>query len=396
MRSSQCWLLALASCGRVDFDPDPCVKQLSAGQFHTCMLRSDGTIRCWGSNAFGQIGNGTLVDQALPVNVLVAPAGPPFDRALAVSCGVENSTCALRDDHTAWCWGENANGQLGDGTLVDAATPVQVMAQDGVALTNIAEIVMGEQHACARMMDGTLQCWGLNSSGQLGDGTTTTRAYPVEVLTAGGSPFVAADLTISVATMCAWDPIGGLFCWGGNADGEVGDGSLMDRSLPVAIGVSPTTSAAMGWRTGCASVADGTAYCWGYGLDGSLGDGTFVSRPQPGAVLAGGVALDHVVAVGSGDSTDCALRDDGSVWCWGGNGLGQLGIGDPNTSASPQPLEVLLPQPATQLAVGNDHLCVRLLDGAIACWGYNMYGQLGDGTTTTAFAPVLAVATGCP
>jgi alpha-tubulin suppressor-like RCC1 family protein len=391
-------LLALAACGRIDFDgTGTCVTQISAGQFHTCALHGDGTIACWGTNAHGQLGNGTFVDTAMPVRVLASPVGPPFIGATQISCGVENSTCALRSDHTAWCWGWNVHGQLGDGTVIDQSTPVQVMAGPGAPLTGIAEIIMGEQSACARKTDRTLWCWGSNSNGQLGDGTMNDSLVPVEVVDGTGSPFVADGGLVSVAHACAWPEGGTLSCWGWNANGQLGDGTAIDHPTPVSTGVGPVTSAAAADIATCASVANTTAYCWGYNNDGELGDGTANSRPNPAAVQdPGGGDFSGVVEVGSTDRGDCARRSDGSAWCWGANNAGQLGTGSLAPMSTMLAVQVQLSGPASALAIGNVHGCALLPGDVVECWGLNTSGQLGRGTFTPSEPMPMPVQLTCP
>ena len=396
------WILVLAACGRAHFDSlasdagKTCIQQVSSGASHSCALLTDGTIRCWGSNTNGQLGNGALGDSATPVTVLATANGAPFLHATQISCGVEASTCALRGDHTAWCWGWNMYGQLGNQATTNSSLPVEVTTAPGTPLTDIAEIVMGERHACARRTNGTVWCWGLNNEGELGNGTLSSSLVPVQVI-AGGGPFVAAGLILSYESDCAWDGGGQLYCWGWNMYGQVGDGTTTAPKEPLAIGLGSIASVASAWRTTCASTAQGNAYCWGYGSDGELGDGTYTAHPTPAPVLvaAGGADLTGVVEVGLGDATSCARRSDGSVWCWGSNGYGQLGTGllSPATQASPVP--VALPAQATALAVGNDHACALLADGSVVCWGENQHLQLATNGVTASATPV-PIAIGCP
>ncbi len=377
------WLVALAACGRGNFDALPCIVQISAGGAHACALHGDGTISCWGYNAQGQLGNGTLVDSPIPVTVLASPGGAPFTGATQISCGVENSTCALRGDGTAWCWGQNTYGTLGDGTTINQTIPLQVMAAPGVPLGNIAEIVMGETSACARKTDRTWWCWGRNDHGQLGNGTTVDSFVPVEVMNSAGGPFVADGGFVSVAHACAWPTGGALSCWGGNTYGQLGDGSFSDRLFPVTTGVGPVSSAAAAYRATCASVSDTSVYCWGYDGDGELGDGMSIMRPTPGRVLdPTGSSFSGAVEVGSFDAADCARRSDGSVWCWGANGVGQLGTGSLAPATSLLPVQVVLSAPASALAIGNNLGCALLPGDVVECWGANASGELGRGTLT--------------
>jgi alpha-tubulin suppressor-like RCC1 family protein len=386
----------LASCGRRDFDPVPdgagtCVMQISAGFAHTCVLHGNGTVSCWGSNSHGELGNGALVDQPTPVTVLESPGGAPFAGVQQITAGVESSTCALREGH-AWCWGWNMNGQLGDGTMTDRSTPVEVMA--GIApLTGIAEIEMGEQHACARMLDSTVWCWGLNDRGQLGDGTTTRSLQPVHVHANASAIYSGAmGLMVSYQHDCVWDSAAKLECWGANERGEIGNNSVSDVPYPVAVTLPSLTSVSSANTATCASVTGGFAYCWGVNDYGELGDGTMTERHVPTPVLVGPGSgqLMNVADIGVQDFAACARQTDGTVWCWGDNRDGNLGIGSTNMSMIAMPVHVQLPGPARLLAAGNAHACAVLAGDVIACWGYNVSGQLGDGTFTNRPAPVTA------
>jgi alpha-tubulin suppressor-like RCC1 family protein len=360
------------------------------------VLHPDGTIACWGNNSNGQLGNGTLVDMASPVNVVVSAGGPPFTGAMQISCGAENSTCALRLDGTAWCWGWNSHGQLGDGTVVDQTFPVQVMAGPGVPLTSIAEIFAGEQSACARKTDDTLWCWGLNNHGQLGNGTFTDSAVPVQVVDMVGASFLAAGGTVAALNACAWQASGALSCWGWNSNGEVGDGTMIDKPFPTATGIVPVTSVAAANIATCASVTNTTAYCWGGNTYGQLGDGTVNMSTTPVAVQGPtGGDLTGVVEVGSSDRGDCARLSDGSVWCWGDNSVGQLGTGSLVPAMTTLPVQVQLSATASALAIGNLHGCALLTGDVVECWGSNISGQLGRGSFTAA-EPVPTAVQVCP
>ncbi|MDX2218148.1 MAG: hypothetical protein SF172_03930 [Burkholderiales bacterium] len=249
------------------------VSAISAGWVHTCALLSSGGVRCWGNNSFGQLGNGSNTDSTVPVDVTGLGG-----TAIAISSGGYHS-CALMTDRTVRCWGRNFNGQLGNGDFNDTNTPVTVTGLGGVA-----SLAGGGLHSCAVTQSGGAKCWGFNNFLQLGDGTGNTRSQAGDVL----------GLTSGVARMaagrhhtCALTTGGAVKCWGDNDFGQLGDGTLIDRSVPVdviglAAGVIGISASDV--HTG-ALTSDGGVTSWGGNLGGQLGEGTFATRPLPQQVL---------------------------------------------------------------------------------------------------------------
>jgi alpha-tubulin suppressor-like RCC1 family protein len=407
--------------------------QVAAGEFHTCALLEDGTVRCWGNNLRGQLGDGTTDRRSNPVQVLAsgtAVASPvPLDRVTRIAAG-RSHTCALLEDRTVRCWGSNASGRLGDGTTDSRLNPVQVLASgtaaaSPVALGGVTQIAAGNSHTCALLEDRTVRCWGSNVSGRLGDGTTGDRLNPVQVLasgTAAASPVVLGEVTqiaTGITHTCALLEDRTARCWGANG-GEVGDGTTVNRLNPVQVLASGTAAAspvALGGVTQiltgetftCALLEDGTVRCWGWNGSGRLGDGTTDLRLNPVQVLASGTAaaspvvLGGVTQVALGKAQACALLEDRSVRCWGNNEHGQLGDGT-TTDRRLNPVQVLASGTAaaspvvlggvTQVAVGEFHTCALLVDGTVRCWGRNFNGELGDGTTDDRLNPAQVLASG--
>jgi alpha-tubulin suppressor-like RCC1 family protein len=290
---------------------------VSAGGQHACALRQAGRISCWGDNYFGQLGDGTTTRRSTPVEI------PGFEGATAVAAGGSH-TCALRAG-TVWCWGDNYFGQLGDGTTIDRTAPTQISGLSGVVALSAGKI-----HNCAVQASGAVWCWGANYEGQVGDGTTSGgRTRPVRV--AGIS---ASTVAAGVNHSCAVTSGAVLRCWGSNADGALGDSTTTDHLTPVAVtGVSDTVAVSAGGSGGaylggytCALSGTGVLRCWGGNHDGQLGDGTRTARPTPAVVALPG----PVIAFDTGSTFDtqtCALLANGTTYCWGANINGQLGNG---------------------------------------------------------------------
>jgi alpha-tubulin suppressor-like RCC1 family protein len=339
---------------------------IEAGGFYTCALTGGGGIKCWGSNGNGQLGDGTTVQRLKPVDVSGLASG-----VTAIDAAYWH-TCALNESGAVKCWGTNYVGQLGDGTITDRLTPVDV---SGLA-SGVTAIAAGAFHSCALTSGGGVKCWGDNRYGQLGDGTTTNRLTPVDVSgLASGVTAIAAGYWHT----CALTIAGGVKCWGANPAGQLGDGtSLNTRLTPVDVTglASGVTAIAAGYEHTCALTSGGGVKCWGSNGDGRLGDGTLTNRLTPVDVtgLGGGVT-----AIKAGAEHSCALTDVGGVKCWGYNVSGQLGDG--TTMDRSTPVDVSgLGSSVTAIAAGHAHSCALTSGGRAKCWGYNWYGQLGDGT----------------
>ena len=343
--------------------------RLAAGQSHTCAVENDRTARCWGSNSFGQLGDGTTTPRSTPAPVSGVTG------AVAVAAG-SSHTCALLGDGTVRCWGKNDDGQLGDGTTTARSTPVAVPGLRGVTA-----LTAGLTHSCALLIDRSARCWGDNSVGQLGDGTTWERSTTVAV---GGLSDVVSLSSSSLHT-CALLANGTGRCWGWNGNGQLGDGTRVDRPAPVSVvDLTDAVSVATGGSHSCAVLSDGTGWCWGRG-QGAIGDGTLSLRTAPVPV----VDLAGAMAVALGSRHSCALLSDRTARCWGNNERGQVGDGTTTIRSTSVPVAEL--SGAVALAVGGDHTCALLATGSVRCWGRNDAGQVGDGTTTNRSTPVPVV-----
>ncbi|MFC5471295.1 immunoglobulin-like domain-containing protein, partial [Cohnella suwonensis] len=273
---------------------------------------------------------------------------------------------ALKSDGTLWAWGDNDYGQLGDGTTTRRYTPVQV-------LSGVQAIAAGARHSLALKSDGTLWAWGDNSVGDLGDGTTIDRHTPVQVLS--GVQAVASRGFHSLALKSD----GTLWAWGDNAYGQLGDGTTINSSTPVQV-LSDVQAIAAGFNHSLAVKSNGTLWAWGDNDWGQLGDGTMTRRYTPVQVLSG------VQAVAGGGAHSLALKSDDTLWAWGYNGDGELGDGTTTNSITPVQAQGL--SGVQDIAAGYLFSLTLKSDGTLLAWGDNSSGQLGDGTAADSSTPV--------
>jgi alpha-tubulin suppressor-like RCC1 family protein/subtilase family serine protease len=292
--------------------------------------------------------------------------------AIPIAAGGSH-TCALLPDGTVQCWGDNYYGQLGDGTNTNSSSPVAV-----TGIGNATAVTTGYGHTCALLPGGTVNCWGWNFAGQLGNGTTTSSPTPGPVLGISNATAVAAGF----GHTCALLADGSIQCWGYNSGEDLGNGSRMNSSIPLAVsGISNATAIAAGSYFTCALNSDGSIQCWGENTEGQLGNVTTTNSSVP--VLVRGIT--DATAVSAENAHACALLTDKSIKCWGWNMYGQLGNG--STKNSSVPLKVGGITNATAVGAGGAHTCALLTDGTIQCWGANYSGQLGDGNITDTSYP---------
>ena len=306
------------------------VAAVTTGDEHSCAMTTDGQVKCWGNNTYGQLGNGrTAAFVAHPTPALVVDAaGSPLTGITSITAAARGQhTCALRSDQTVWCWGGNWHGNLGDGSEVNRSFATQVVTAAGNALTGIGDVSAGSAHTCAKKIDNTVWCWGNNQWGQLGIGYTSLKSTtPVQVFDADSYPLQGvAQLAADVHT-CAVMTDFRVWCWGNNRWGQLGNRSTRDEPVPVLVQGLPTSTAVSAGRGHtCALASDATVWCWGENLRGQLGDGSVTNRLAPTKVGASSFA--EIASLHSGDETNCSLKLDGSAWCWGANGAGQVGNG---------------------------------------------------------------------
>jgi alpha-tubulin suppressor-like RCC1 family protein len=357
------------------------VSDVSAGGRHTCALKTGGAVKCWGSGFSGQLGNATRQPSLTPVATFGLSSG-----VTAVAAG-DFFTCAITTGDGLQCWGNNSNGQLGNGTTTDFSIPDGVVGLSRATKT----LAAGGNHSCAITSAGGVKCWGLNSSGQLGDGTTTNRKAPVPV---SGLSSGVVQVAAGGSHTCALTGTGAVKCWGANASGQLGDGTKTKRLMPVTVSIGTVIAISAGSKHTCAVTSAGAVKCWGYDKSGQLGDGTHgdtsgttpcYCRTSPVNVV--GLSAGEVDVV-AGGSHSCALSSGGTVDCWGSNASGQLGTGTTTSSTTPVGVVDLF-NPVVQIVTGSKHSCALDDGGAVRCWGANKSGQLGNGTTTGLLRPVV-------
>lgn len=368
--------------------------EVSAGAYHSCALQTNGTVYCWGYGAFGSLGQGSSSSSSTAVQV------SGLSNVASISAGGYH-TCAAVAGGAAQCWGYNASGQLGNSSTTDSNTPVSV---SGLSGSYVVSVVTGQSHTCALLGNGNVTCWGDNTYGQLGDGTSvTSRTSPSTTVAFGTGKYATAIASAGYHT-CALMAGGSVTCWGYNGYGALGNNSTTTSNVPVTVlGTSGTgtlsniVSLGVGQYQSLAVDSSGSTYSWGYNGSGQLGDGTTTNRLYPVNITAKGV-LGETALVSSGYSHSCSLTDKGALQCWGDNTYGQFGNG--NTTSSTTPVNTSIGQGSVnvfaQASFGENYGCGISPSGTLKCWGWNYYGQLGNGTTTSQDLPVSVSLSGTP
>lgn len=377
-------LSLLAACADGDLPVKGSTEFSAASQTHSVIFSNNSSVWIMGNNGAGQLGNGATANLATPAVLKLAfsLAGNP----VAVSVGGSH-TLAFANQSTVRAWGSNASGQLGQSPsfLGSSSTPVKV-----AGLTAISAVAAGGSHSLALDNTGAVWAWGGNANGQAAfKNVSTVRSVPAIVpslgitatgIAAGGSHSIAFDGTQVRA-------------WGRNANGQLGNNTTVDSITPVTVqGLANVTKVAAGGSHNLALDTLNQLRVWGYNGFGQLGDGTSVDQSIP-KLIAIGAGLS-VVDIGAGLDHSVVVTADGRVWTWGYNVVGQLGYStSPNlTQAMPKRIETdaagsSFTDVQRIVLVGGNHTIVRKNDGTYWAWGYNGFGQLGDGTTTNRFAP---------
>ena len=426
------------------------VKVLSVGRNHACAVHNSGVVACWGSNSRGQLGNKSSTDSSTPT-VVVQSSGAAISGFVDVAVG-DSHSCALKSDGTVWCWGSNDQGQLGNNDYSFTATTGAVQT----LVAHARSLAAGHNHACAVLTDGTASCWGSDDFGESGYYADPTVNHSKPPYSWVGSVVGASNLkaiSVNGDNSCALSAAGQITCWGRNDFGQLGGTITGDGSyVPIPINLNQNAVAiSTGAGTTCATLDNGQVYCWGDNLGGEAGDATstaytaanphlvalaakaMAEPPMASSTAYSSCALngsnnsgqpsakcwgfngDGEVGDGSGISPrlaptltstmghwptaltsgwdySCSLESNGSGQCWGNSWEGALGYGDPGTDSRLTPSQGIisgnLNDSGVAMSAGYDSTFALLSNGTILAWGGNSYGQLGDGTTTNRHTPV--------
>lgn len=339
---------------------------------HSCAIYGSGGLHCWGQNASGQLGDGTTTNSAIPVVV------PGLTGVTSVSTGRVH-TCAIAQG-VVKCWGDGSDGQLGNGTTNSSPTPVPVVGLTTVQNQAVA-LAVGADFSCAQMQNilsgvSTVRCWGGNSAGQVGNGSASSQVFaPTSVSGLTG----VTHLTAGSYFACAVTG-GTVRCWGSGLQGQFGNGAIVTSSnvpAAAATGVTTATVATAGGAHVCAANGStGDAWCWGDRTFGQVGDGVVGSSPRTSPYYFG--ASFRPTKIYAANAGNCAVVS-GQAFCWGLNNQGQLGnVGQP-TGNSGSPLAVTgQSSGVATMAAGLNHACTINTAGAMSCWGDNTLGQRGS------------------
>lgn len=371
----------------------PRVISLWGGARSSIALMDDGSVWTWGlSNCVlgpapcGKLGDGTTTERHVPVQVH-GPGDVGYLDSVKAIMGGEHHNYALKQDGTVWAWGGNFAGQLGDGTYTNTVNAVQVSG-----LTNVKSLGGRGYHSLALKNDGTVWTWGWNSVGQLGYDTTGSDCVYLKGSTCGNVPGQVIGLTnvltvtgggfFSIALMSDHT----LEAWGANEHGQLGNGGYTAQPSPVQVSsvLSNVIQVSGGWKHAVALTSDGKVWTWGDNTEGAIGNGVTSTIGISIPVQVPG--LDHVIGVSGGDRYTAALKDDGTVWTWGSNAFGQLGNG--TFTGSPSPVQVHNLSHVTYMAARDYHTLVIKDDGTVWDWGSGSYGELGNDNPVDSALPV--------
>ena len=332
------------------------VRLLTAGWLGSCALRTDGQLLCWGDNSDGETGTNMPA-----VAVLTTPTPVALSSVVDVDRGYDHA-CAATASGEAFCWGSNAIGQLGDGTMTRRDTPTRV-----TGLGDVTHVEAGEDHSCALTSMGAVWCWGDNSRGQLGVGAATPAMATTPTQVTGLTDVV--DLALGDHFACALRRNGTLACWGDNTAGTLGIGASGNRDTPTEVtGVTDAVQVSAGESSACVRRMTGELLCWGHNSGGALGDGTTTHRWSPVPVSG----ISDAVDIAAGWWWTCAVTAAGTAYCWGIM---------PDGTRLRVPVALAMPAAPTGVDGSYDHMCFLHGAGRASCFGGNTYGQLGNGTS---------------
>ena len=367
---------------------DAGVQQIAAGADDSCAILIGGDLKCWGDNLYGELGIGTLspTEETTPTQVASLTSG--VDQ---VTLGFEHS-CAIiaTPGAEAVCWGNPEHGDIGNGQFGNKAMPFPTAVfsllpsptGQGGPDTPV-QISAGYYHTCAALSSGAIACWGAGTFGEIGDGTSEDRSIPTRVIGLPATPATSNAVAGGGTAGCALDATLSVKCWGQ----YVGDGTNAVRTSATTVNNVPAGGIAQvsAGNGGCVLTLKGVVKCWGQNGDGQVGNGTMGSSPvlTPSTVSFPGNPKPYPQALAFSGYHACVTTNDGAgAYCWGANDKGQLGDGTTTNRDAPVAVTALSSGYIAQIAAGGKHTCVLLKNGTVQCWGYNHYGQLGNGSTS--------------
>ncbi len=351
------------------------IVQLGAGDTHMCGLDAAGVGHCWGNNNQGQLGDPTFVGPSSATPRVVLANGQSWAE---IRGGLESS-CARTTAGAAYCWGEGSDGGVGNGSGASTRTPSAVTSSG----QNYAQVSPGAFFACGRTTANVVWCWGGNFDGQLGDGTSTQRNSPVLAQT-GALSFVDIVSSPDGYFTCGRVTSGAAHCWGYNGNGELADNTTVNRTSPVAVmGGNTFAGLVAGTDNACGNLINGNWVCWGANAYGELGDGSQTERHTPVPLLANG---NTFVQLTMGTYHTCGRTAAGAVFCWGRNSSGQLGNG--GSLGSNSPVAVSGGHLFTDIRAGDNFTCGLSDNGTVFCWGDNSRNQLGSSAVGSSNVPL--------
>ncbi|WP_455202508.1 RCC1 domain-containing protein, partial [Kaarinaea lacus] len=374
--------ISMSSAIPIQLHPNDQWMMVSSGQFFSCAIKVDGTAWCWGNNIDGQLGNLTIDPSPTPIPVATS------QRWQWISAGAA-FICAIDTEQGLWCWGDNWGGQIGKENFYDAVQPTQVGTSREYAV-----VATGDYHSCALKQDQSMWCWGHNLYGQLGNGSNLNATHEFFTIPQQSGSMVSDWISIDVGYdhVCGIRNSGTLWCWGSNYSAQLATGDWMEASQPRLVeNYFNWVQISISSDNGCAIDSVGDLYCWGLSSTGAVGQGSFYdgSTVYPTYIQSDITWLN----VSNGVTHTCGLKADNTAWCWGSNNYGQLGdgfISDLNGSqdrASPYPVNTTMLWKS--LTSGGWHNCGIAMDDRIYCWGWNAAGQLGVGDETERLVPTL-------
>ncbi|MCM1123791.1 MAG: InlB B-repeat-containing protein [Eubacterium sp.] len=333
---------------------------LSLGSFHSAVIKENGSLWMWGSNGYGQLGNGTTESSTVPIKIM--------ENVKSVSLGAYHSA-AIKEDGSLWMWGRNSSGQLGNGisdsyyTSVNS-TPIKIME-------NVRFVALYADHSAAVKEDGSLWMWGSNGYGQLGNGTTESSTVPIKIME--NVRFVSTGYDHSAAIK----EDGSLWMWGSNGYGQLGNGTTEKSITPVKV-MENVRTISLGQYCTAAIKTNGNLWMWGSNGYGQLGNGTKENSTTPIEIM------QSVKSISLGGFLSAAIKEDSSLWMWGDNRWGQLGNGTKENSMIPVKI---IEEVKFISMIGFSSASIKA-DGSLWMWGSNEYGQLGNGTTENSLVPI--------